>query len=92
MSKLWKPNDLRKPTIPGGHKPFDYTKLLNLQELGNALRDIHSDIETALDAIDTADRHQSVTDHMRASMILSGLEIKMSNFAAAMRALYLNRQ
>ena len=82
----------KMPPLPGGHKPFDYTKLINLQELGNALRDIHSDIEVALDAIDTADRHESVTDHMRASMILSGLEIKMSNFAAAMRSLFLNRQ
>lgn len=71
------------------HKPFDYEKLLNLTELGNALRDIHSDIEAALDAIDNAERTRSVNDHMRASMILSGVEIKMTNFAAEMRKKFL---
>lgn len=77
--------------MPGGHKPFDYSKLANLSGLANALRDIHTDIETALDAIDDAERSQSIDGHMRTAMILSGLEIKMTNFAADMRRQFLNR-
>lgn len=77
------------PIVPGGHKPFDYSKLVNLREIANALRDIHSDIETALDAIDIAERRRSLDDHMRAAMILSGVEIKMTNFAADMRKKFL---
>lgn len=73
----------------GGHKPFNYENMVNLPELGNALRDIHTDIETALDAIDNAEKTRSVTDHMRAAMILSGLEIKMTNFASDMRKRFL---
>lgn len=73
----------------GGHKPFQYENMVNLPDLGNALRDIHTDIETALDAIDNTEKTRSVTDHMRTAMILSGLEIKMTNFAAEMRRKFL---
>lgn len=76
--------------VPGGHVPFDYSKLVNLTELRNALTDIHSDIESAIEAIDKADLQQSTTTHMRAAMVLSGLEIKMTNFAHAMREKFLN--
>lgn len=81
----------KKMWVPGGHKPFDYNKLTDLSGLANALRDIHTDIESALDAIEEADRKQDVMGHMRASMVLSGLEIKMTNFAADMRRQFLNR-
>ena len=75
--------------IPFGHKPFDYSKLANLTELRNALANIHEDIELAIQAIDKADLQQSVDAHMRAAMVLSGLEIKMTNFAADMRRKFL---
>ena len=75
--------------IPFSHKPFDYSKLANLTDLRNALTDIHSDIELAIQAIDKADLQQSVDAHMRAAMVLSGLEIKMTNFAADMRKKFL---
>ena len=71
------------------HKPFDYEKLVNLKEIANALRDIHSDIEIALDAIDIAERRRGINEHMQAAMILSGIEIKMTNFAAEMRRKFL---
>lgn len=78
------------PNFPEGHHaPFDYKKLLSFTDLSNALKDIRSDIETALDAIDNADKTRGLNDHMRASMILSGLEIKMSNFAQHMREKFL---
>lgn len=80
----------KKMYVPGGHKPFDYSKLANLTSLRNALTDIHSDIESAIDAIDKADLQQSVQAHMNAAMILSGVEIKMTNFAREMREKFLN--
>jgi hypothetical protein len=80
----------RKAFVPGGHKPFDYTKLANLTDLRNALSQIREDCQDAMEAIDRADLQQSPEKHMAAAMILSGLEIKMTNFAAHMRAKFLN--
>ena len=77
------------PMPPGSHRPFDYDKLANLTDLRNALTNIHEDIELAIQAIDKADLAQSVDAHMRAAMVLSGLEIKMTNFAAEMRKKFL---
>ena len=75
--------------VPGGHKPFDYNNLTNLTGLRNACIDIRQDLQDAIEAIDKADLQQSVDAHMRASMILSGVEIKMTNFAADMRRQFL---
>lgn len=77
------------PMMPSGHKPFDYSRLANLTDLRNALTNIHEDIELAIQAIDKADLSRSVDAHMRAAMVLSGLEIKMTNFAADMRRKFL---
>jgi hypothetical protein len=74
---------------PGSHKPFDYTKLADLSDLRNALTNIREDIEVAIEQIDKADLQRNDVQHMRTVMILSGLEIKMTNFAAAMRAKFL---
>lgn len=81
----------KKMYVPGGHAPFDYSKLVNLTDLRNACADILSDLQMAIEAIDRADLSQSQLDHMKAAMILSGVEIKMTNFALEMRKQFLER-
>jgi hypothetical protein len=78
------------PLIPP-HKPFDYERLMNFDDLRTALYDIKGDIEIALQAVDKADLSRGVDDHMKAAMVLSGVEIKMTNFAAEMGRKFLNR-
>ena len=88
MSELILPP--HKQYLPGGHKPFDYSKLANLTDLRNACVSIREDLLAAIEAIDKADLQQSMDAHMRAAMILSGVEIKMTNFARDMREKFLN--
>lgn len=71
------------------HMPFDARKPLDLADLRSALTDIRGDIEAVIDGIDKADLSRSQNDHMRVIMAMSGLEIKMTNFAVDMRRKFL---
>jgi hypothetical protein len=73
------------------HDPADdrslsvYQQLVNLKEFSSALYDISNDIETAQELIAKCERNQTFETHMQAGLALSGLEIKMTNFAQALR-------
>ncbi len=54
-------------------------------DIRNALSDISSDILTVQDLAEKAGRTGSVDAEVYLTMALSGLEIKMSNFAETMR-------
>jgi hypothetical protein len=62
-----------------------YKQLVNLKEFRSALYDIANDIENAQELIAKAERNQTFETHMQASIALSGLEIKMTNFALTLR-------
>jgi hypothetical protein len=62
-----------------------YKQLVNLKEFRSALYDIASDIENAQELIAKAERNQTFETHMQAGLALSGLEIKMTNFALTVR-------
>lgn len=55
------------------------------RDIRNALSDIQSDIETVQELADKADRTGGVDDQVKLTLALSGLEIKMTNFAETMR-------
>lgn len=57
----------------------------NIADFRNALTDIKSDIETTLPLIDKADLSSSADVEMQMLLMLSGLEIKMTNFAQDLR-------
>jgi len=58
---------------------------INHMDVRNALSDISSDIQTVQELIEKADRSQSIDDEIRMTLQLSGLEIKMTNFAKNLR-------
>lgn len=62
-----------------------YDQMVSLKEFSEALSDIKRDIEAAQAAIDKAERNQTYETHMAAGLALSGLEIKMTNFARHLR-------
>lgn len=55
------------------------------QDIRNALSDISSDIRTVQEQIEKADKSGNITDEVNLTLSLSGLEIKMTNFAETMR-------
>jgi hypothetical protein len=57
----------------------------SIADFRNALTDIKSDIETTLPLIDKADLSSSADVEMQMLLMLSGLEIKMTNFAQDLR-------
>ena len=57
----------------------------SISDFRNALTDIKSDIETTLPLIDKADLSNSADVEMQMLLMLSGLEIKMTNFAQDLR-------
>lgn len=57
----------------------------NIVDFRNALTDIKSDIETTLPLVDKADLSSSADVEMQMLLMLSGLEIKMTNFAQDLR-------
>lgn len=67
------------------HKPFDYAKLVSLGQFQEALSDIKNDIDAVQELIAKAELTQDPLAHMRCAMAMSGLEIKMTNFAKHMR-------
>lgn len=60
-------------------------RALNLSDIRNALSDIKTDIEKCQEEQDQLDRSWSEQKEMMLVMDLSGLEIKMTNFADALR-------
>lgn len=57
----------------------------DIADFRNALTDIKSDIETILPLIDKADLSSSIDVEAQMLLALSGLEIKMTNFAEDLR-------
>jgi len=55
------------------------------RDIRNALSDISSDILSVQEKIEKADKTGSIDDEIYLTMALSGLEIKMTNFAETMR-------
>jgi len=62
-----------------------YDELVHLGQFNSALQDIKKDIEAAQEKIEKAERTQNTMDHMQAGLALSGVEIKMTNFAQHLR-------
>lgn len=55
------------------------------RDIKNALSDIKADIETAQDLSEKVERTTSIDDEIKLTLHLSGLEIKMTNFAEMLR-------
>ena len=55
------------------------------QDIRNALSDIASEIQTTQELTETADRTGRIDDEVKLTLALSGLEIKMTNFATTLR-------
>lgn len=66
-------------TTPFVRETIDHT------DVRNALSDISSDINVVQELIEKADRSRSIDDEVRLTLQLSGLEIKMTNFAQMLR-------
>lgn len=64
-------------------------KRLDPRDLKNALSDIGAEILPLMELIDKSERTGRVDDEIQMVLALSGLEIKMSNFAKAMREKFL---
>ena len=58
---------------------------VNLDDFSSALYELQNDLELAQELIAKERRTKAFGDHMRAVMQLSNLEIKMTNFAKAVR-------
>jgi hypothetical protein len=54
---------------------------LSKVDVRNALSDIRSDIQTALEQTEKAENSGSIDAEIQLTLTLSGLEIKMTNFA-----------
>ena len=68
-----------------------WDQLVDLTDVSNALSDIKKDLEDAQEKIAKTQRNQTVNTHVQAALALSGLEIKMSNFAADLRKKFTQR-
>jgi hypothetical protein len=62
-----------------------WDQLVDFTDISNALYDIKREIEDAQEKIEKTRRNRTVNTHVQAALALSGLEIKMSNFAADLR-------
>lgn len=62
-----------------------YDRLVSLKDFSEALSLIKHDIDAAQEVIDRAERYRTPDTHFQAALALSGLEIKMTNFAKSMR-------
>jgi hypothetical protein len=65
--------------------PFLKEGTLDTLDFRNALSDIKSDIDNCQALIAAYEKSQRMHDEVQMVMALSGLEIKMSNFARMMR-------
>lgn len=60
-------------------------KRVDTVDIRNALSDIKTDLENCQELVAKAERTVSIDDEVQMVLALSGLEIKMSNFAKVMR-------